>query len=403
MKIFLSGRYSRRDRLRSLRQELERSGHTVTSRWLDTSWSEADASGSSAAPAEYRAEFAIKDLEDVAAADCLVAFTEPPRSNGRGGRHVEYGAALALGKRVMVVGHRENLFYHHPAVEFFQTEQDLLRRLGAPHAIERPAFTLTEMLCCLAILAVLIGLLLPAVQKARESAARLRCANHLKSLSLGWHGHELCHGTFPCGGKGWWSPPAAGVVGAAQGAGWGYQVLPWVEQEAAWRSGPAAVGQTVPLFFCPSRRGPTVIQYRGAQHALCDYSASCVEGTGVIRQSPAPGVRLAEVADGTSNTLMLSEKRLALSELGSNGVSNDGDGYCAGWDEDTLLSSLYTPERDTSLLADRPTPPWRPYAGSSHPSGLNVATADGSVRVVGYGVSPAAWRALCTRDGGEAP
>lgn len=131
MKLYLCARYSRRAELCSLRTELTRLGYTVTSRWLDTDWREKDDRGSSAAPSEYREEFAVKDLEDVAAADCLIAFTEEPRSGGRGGRHVEFGAALAMGKRLIVVGYRENLFHHHPRVEFYGSPSDMLQALAA--------------------------------------------------------------------------------------------------------------------------------------------------------------------------------------------------------------------------------------------------------------------------------
>lgn len=138
MKIYLCGRYSRRDQLRSVREELLRLGHTVTSRWLDTNWEATERQDrvySSAAPPEYREQYAALDLEDVAAADCLIAFTEEPRSGGRGGRHVEFGAALALGKRLVVVGHRENLFHHHSRVEFFASQWDAVRAIGeAAHA-----------------------------------------------------------------------------------------------------------------------------------------------------------------------------------------------------------------------------------------------------------------------------
>lgn len=130
MKVYLCSRYSRRDQMRSVREELQRQGHVVTSRWLDTNWEEKDRSGSSsAAPPAYRQEYAVKDLEDVAAADCLIAFTEEPGVSGRGGRHVELGFALALGKRVIVVGRRENLFCHHPCVEFFASQWEMVRSL----------------------------------------------------------------------------------------------------------------------------------------------------------------------------------------------------------------------------------------------------------------------------------
>lgn len=131
MKIYLAGRYSRRDELRAVREKLLRAGHVVTSNWLDTEWEGKDDSGSSAAPPEYREKHAVEDMDDVLRADCVVSFTEPARSGGRGGRHVEFGIALAAGKRVIVVGHRENLFHHHPRVEFCVTEWDMLRSLNA--------------------------------------------------------------------------------------------------------------------------------------------------------------------------------------------------------------------------------------------------------------------------------
>lgn len=128
MKFYLCARYSRRDELRTVRTRLEAIGHQTTSRWLDTDWEgieRQDKVYSSAAPPEYREEYACKDMGDVAACDCLIAFTEEPRSGGRGGRHVEFGAAIALNKRLIVVGFRENLFYHHPDVEFCENETEL--------------------------------------------------------------------------------------------------------------------------------------------------------------------------------------------------------------------------------------------------------------------------------------
>lgn len=171
MKIYLAGRYSRREHLCSLRDELERMGHTVTSRWLRTEWVNRP-DQSSAAPPEYRAKYAVIDLEDVDAADCVISFTDPPAGicprcggtgetmwpaedggspplvcpvcdgkgkvgGGRGGRHVEFGYAMAKGKRLIVVGHRENLFHEHPAVEFFASMWDMVRAIGPTPEVDR--------------------------------------------------------------------------------------------------------------------------------------------------------------------------------------------------------------------------------------------------------------------------
>lgn len=128
MKIYLASRYSRREQMRSVRDELQRLGHTVTTRWLDTEWP-GDERGSSAVPPEYLTEYAIKDVEDVMAADCVISFTEDGRTPGLGGRHVEFGIAVALGKRLIVVGYRENIFHHLPQVEFYDRQWELARKL----------------------------------------------------------------------------------------------------------------------------------------------------------------------------------------------------------------------------------------------------------------------------------
>lgn len=130
MKVYLAARYSRRDQMRRVAAVLQTAGHQVTSRWLESEWVNRP-NESSAAPPEYRATYAVIDLEDVDAADVVLNFTEAPGDGSRGGRHVEFGYALAKGKRLIVVGYRENLFHEHPRVEFYPTEQDVLAALGA--------------------------------------------------------------------------------------------------------------------------------------------------------------------------------------------------------------------------------------------------------------------------------
>jgi hypothetical protein len=135
MKIYLAARYSRREELCGYRAQLERVGHQVTSRWLNGSHQITNEgkpidetgealieNGTCEEAARLRREFVIEDVADVGEAECVVSFTEPPRSNhSRGGRHVEFGMAHALGKRLIVVGHRENLFHWLPGVEFCET------------------------------------------------------------------------------------------------------------------------------------------------------------------------------------------------------------------------------------------------------------------------------------------
>ena len=116
--LYFAGRYGRRGELRRYARELRSMGITVTSRWLDGA-QESDSNGSP----EQAMRHAMDDLEDLNLADVLVAFTEgpdPAPNRARGGRHVEFGYALAKGMRICVVGHRENVFCYLPDVEHFE-------------------------------------------------------------------------------------------------------------------------------------------------------------------------------------------------------------------------------------------------------------------------------------------
>src|SRR5262245_12010807 len=192
-----------------------------------------------------------------------------------------------------------------------------------PDSCRRRGFTLIELLVVIAIIGVLIGLLLPAVQKIREAAARMSCQNNLKQFGLAFHNHHDALMYFPAGGWYWWTPPtySNGVpaIGPQQAAGWAFQILPYLEADNTWKGGQAntdanrilvAVGTTNKLFFCPTRRNPQTVtlslpDYLGGQlvtHALCDYAASNFHTTpssqtGVVRQFYP--TRIAEVTDGT--------------------------------------------------------------------------------------------------------
>ena len=121
--IYLAARYSRLCELQGYQSDLEILGHLVTSRWINGSHEGSLETGS--------AKFAQEDRDDLIAADWVISFAEPPRTfNSRGGRHVEFGMALALGKRVIVVGYRENVFHYLPEVEFFETWKSCLARLN---------------------------------------------------------------------------------------------------------------------------------------------------------------------------------------------------------------------------------------------------------------------------------
>src|SRR5262249_7920124 len=155
--------------------------------------------------------------------------------------------------------------------------------------------TLVELLVVIAITGILTGLLLPAIQAARESARRTQCVNNLKQIALAFHLHHQAHGFFPTGGTSNTKPPTyvAGVplVGREQDAGWGFQILNYIEADTVWNSNAVtAIATSQNAFFCPSRRGPQTVNYldgylpplTGGEltHALCDYAASNLDGTG---------------------------------------------------------------------------------------------------------------------------
>jgi nucleoside 2-deoxyribosyltransferase len=122
MKIYLSAKYARRVELSSYRDQLRSHDFVVTSRWLGAPEAEIST--------EQRGCLAEGDWNDLRAADTVIVFTEPVDSTAsRGGRHVEFGLALALDKRTMVVGPRENVFHCLPQVEVFETWLKCLKEL----------------------------------------------------------------------------------------------------------------------------------------------------------------------------------------------------------------------------------------------------------------------------------
>ena len=262
-----------------------------------------------------------------------------------------------------------------------------------PTADKHAAFTLIELLVVVAITALLVALLLPAVNAAREAARRSQCQNNLRQLGLAAINLEASHGHWPSGGWDWDRPPTyeAGIplVGRKQQAGWGFQLLPYLEEESTWKSGPRqAIAATIELFFCPSRREPQMVTFTDnyvppigdvqVSHGLCDYAASNRDDDGMVRRFVP--MSYAKVTDGVSHTLLFADKRLNLAMLGQP-QDDDNEGYTAGWNSDTMRDTSRRPLPDFNGLGDGDK-----RFGSSHPGVFNSVRGDGSVQTIDYGV-----------------
>jgi prepilin-type N-terminal cleavage/methylation domain-containing protein len=283
-------------------------------------------------------------------------------------------------------------------------------------AVARRAFTLIELLVVIAIIAILIGLLLPAVQKVREAASRTQCTNNLKQLAIAFHMHHDTLGVLPSGGTGWWIPPTYNApgqpaVGSAQQGGWGFQILPFIEQTAVWQGGGGtiaqcqinAIGAGIKTFFCPSRGGVRILPSTGSwygpggsyPHAQTDYAASNGDNTGAVAYGYV-GRKMVQITDGTANTLMLGDKRLDLAYLGQY-MSDDNEGYTDGWDWDVERTVWGPPQPDAMLWTGN----GGNLFGSSHTSGVSMAMCDGAVRFISYNISQQTFHSLGTYNGGE--
>ena len=320
--------------------------------------------------------------------------------------------------------------------------------------VQRPdGFTLVELLVVIAIIGILVALLLPAIQAAREAARRTQCQNHLRQLALGCLNHADTHKYFPSGGWGyyWTGDPDAGV-GAKQPGGWTFNILPFIEEQTLYdlgrdgafppldsttqKAGGSQREQTaIPIMNCPSRRAARLFQrdtatypFRGLNFNSIDsvartdyagnagtvpvatftsvrYPKTLAEGQnyetfGWSRQSDGIIIQRGELkmqraSDGLSKTYLIGEKFLDPTSYEVGLFHNDSESMHTGYNNDSLRGTCGVPQRDTPGLGALDV------FGSAHPGTWHAAFCDGSVQAMDYDINELVHAEFGGRAGGN--
>jgi len=316
--------------------------------------------------------------------------------------------------------------------------------------MKRRGFTLIELLVVIAIIAILIALLVPAVQKVREAAARTQCINNLKQIGIAMHNHHASEKCFPVGGM--TAPYSVGLGNFASNASALIQLLPYLDQGNLFNKAdlnksiqnavndPSVTQQEVPLFLCPSdsASGKTVNYGRSNYLASigADARAANLDGTtgGAFNRPTgtavsAKGFKIAHFLDGTSNTAAYAETKrgpctgTTPAELMVYRIASVANNVPTGCN----VTNTNRPINTAAASYFRGAVLWTAFynhtirpndsafyncvdgsflnghmsAKSYHPGGVNVLICDGTVRFISNGISLATWQAIGTRAGGD--
>jgi prepilin-type N-terminal cleavage/methylation domain-containing protein/prepilin-type processing-associated H-X9-DG protein len=300
---------------------------------------------------------------------------------------------------------------------------------------KRPAFTLIELLVVIAIIAILIGLLVPAVQKVREAAARMQCQNNLKQLGLAMHGYADANKGLPyCP----YNPALGGALTLrykpwSAAHGWTVEILPFIEQgnvyrrynlNAAWSSAAnaAIITTPIPVFVCPSAPDPAsrgIPNNRGGLDyiALFQVYAQSMQYVGFAVPNDPTGIgalgrntrrSLLSIRDGTSNTFLLVEdagrnQHWVMGQLSPKTALGPESGAWANYALNACFDYIHGWNTATNSLGG-PCVVNCQNGGdiySFHTGGANVLFADGSVHFLTASTPMPVVVELTTRQGGE--